>query len=677
MSGIPNRADSAAAREPRSSAGPSRNGVGTGLSSLVRTRPDVVGASRRIPWLSGRRWLLFSLVLGTSGLGTSLMLRIVGSGGIHALEVAIILLFACTFGWTSVAFWTGLFGFGLQLFRRDPLTLARIRSPAPLGRPEQRTEEPLASRTAIVMPVCNEDSARVIGGLRAVIRSVARTGQGDGFDAFLLSDSTDPEISREEEVVWKRWMERSVPGFGRCVYRRRETNQGRKVGNIADFCERWGADYDFMVVLDADSLMTGSTLVALVRRMETTPDAGVIQTVPIPARQVTLFGRMLQFAAALQAPLLAAGQSFWQADAANYWGHNAILRVRPFMEHARLPVLPGRPPLGGEILSHDFVEAALLRRAGWKAYLHPSLDGSFEGLPGNIPDYATRDRRWAQGSLQHLRLLATTGLHPVSRSHFLFGALGYVSSLLWLLMLVAGTVYVIFPESGSEKLWTEGSLRISTWISLDGAAPISLLAITAVLLLLPKCLALWLTLARRRSSFGGAGRLLGGFVLEASFSVLVAPLMMMYHSRFVASILAGRNVPWDAQEREGRVVSWAAAWRSAGWITWVGIAWAGLTLYHSAAFFLWLVPIFLGLVASAPLIRFTSRPDWGGRARRHGLFLVPSETHPHSVLEESGTDRSWCVPDESSEEPRERLDLVDGQRAREIEVGLNVSIPPE
>ena len=304
MSGIPNRADSAAARQARSSAGPSRNGVGTDLSSLVRTRPDVVGASRRIPWLSGRRWLLFSLVLGTSGLGTSLMLRIVGSGGIHALEVAIVLLFACTFGWISVAFWTGLFGFGLQLFRRDPLTLARIRSPAPLGRPGQRTEEPLASRTAIVMPVCNEDSARVIEGLKAVIRSVAQTGQGDGFDAFLLSDSTDPEVSRKEEVAWKRWMERSVPGFGRCVYRRRETNQGRKVGNIADFCERWGADYDFMVVLDADSLMTGSTLLALVRRMEATPDAGVIQTVPIPARQVTLFGRMLQFAAALQAPLL-------------------------------------------------------------------------------------------------------------------------------------------------------------------------------------------------------------------------------------------------------------------------------------------------------------------------------------------------------------------------------------
>ena len=233
-------------------------------------------------------------------------------------------------------------------------------------------------------------------------------------------------------------------------------------------------------------------------------------------------------------------------------------------------------------------------------------------------------------------------------------------------MLVAGTAYVIFPESGSEKFWTEGSLRISTWISPDGAAPISLLAITAVLLLLPKCLALWLTLARRRISFGGAGRLLVGFVLEVSFSVLVAPLMMMYHSRFVASILAGRNVPWDAQEREGRAVSWAALGGAPAGSLGSGSPGRGLTLYHSAAFFLWLVPIFLGLVASAPLIRFTSRPDWGRRARQHGLFLVPSETHPHCVLEESRTDRSWRVPDESSEEPRERLDLVDGQRAREI-----------
>ena len=198
MSGIPNRADSAAARQARSSAGPSRNGVGTGLSSLVRTRPDVVGASRRIPWLSGRRWLLFSLVLGTSGLGTSLMLRIVGSGGIHALEVAIVLLFACTFGWISVAFWTGLFGFGLQLFRRDPLTLARIRSPAPLGRPGQRTEEPLARpnrhRHARLQRGFGSGDRRFEGGDPF---GRPQTGQGDGFDAFLLSDSTDPEVSPE------------------------------------------------------------------------------------------------------------------------------------------------------------------------------------------------------------------------------------------------------------------------------------------------------------------------------------------------------------------------------------------------------------------------------------------------------------------------------------------------
>ena len=173
-----------------------------------------------------------------------------------------------------------------------------------------------------------------------------------------------------------------------------------------------------MVVLDADSVMTGRTLVELVRTMEANPRVGLIQTVPIPARRDTLFGRLVQFAASLYSPMLATGQSFWHTDAANYWGHNAIVRIRPFVEHCTLPVLPGAPPLGGPLLSHDFVEAALMRRAGWGVYLLPSIGGSYEEVPANILDYAKRDRRWTQGSLQHLRLLRDAWPAPVEPPAF-------------------------------------------------------------------------------------------------------------------------------------------------------------------------------------------------------------------------------------------------------------------
>ena len=371
------------------------------------------------------------------------------------------------------------------------------------------------SRTALVMPVHNEDPARVMSGLAAMLRSLARTGHGDQFDVYLLSDTTDPTIARAEEAAWTTLRQRLGRPAG-VYYRRRAANLGRKAGNIEDFCLRWGSHYDFMVVLDADSIMCGSAVVELVRTMEANPRAGLIQTVPVPARRTTLFGRLLQFAGCLYSPMLATGQSFWQTDAANYWGHNAIVRVGAFAEHCRLPVLPGSPPLGGAILSHDFVEAALMRRAGWQVYLLPSVGGSYEEVPDNILDYAKRDRRWTQGSLQHLRLLPARGLHAMNRLHFLLGAMGYVSSLLWLLMLLASTAYVLLPYLRTDPLLSDG---YPDW-SLPWRKPtqiIPLLAVTIVLLFVPKLLALILALVRRRRQFGGTVRLLLSALLEMLF----------------------------------------------------------------------------------------------------------------------------------------------------------------
>ena len=591
------------------------------------------------PLLRLRRWLFVGLVTGTTLVGVDMMLDIVGASGFVGLEIVILALFGLTFGWISIAFWNAVIGFVLATLRRDPLSLDHaLVTPAVMGR--------LASRTALVMPVHNEDPARVTSSLAAMLRSLARTEIGDQFDAFLLSDTTDPTIAEAEEVAFEN-LRQQVDRPEAVHYRRRAANIGRKAGNIEDFCHRWGSDYDFMVVLDADSIMTGSTLVELVRAMEAMPGAGLIQTVPTPACRTTLFGRLLQFAACLYSPMLAAGQSFWQTDAANYWGHNAIIRVRAFTEHCRLPVLPGRPPLGGPILSHDFVEAALLRRAGWGVYMLPQVGGSYEDVPGNIVDYAKRDRRWCQGSLQHLRILSVRGLRWMSRLHFVLGAMGYVSSFLWLLMLLASTAYIVLPYVSLGPFAGIGSVLFGQVFvepassGMNAEPIIPLLGVTVVLLFLPKLLALTLALARQRHGFGGSVRLLSSAVLEMLFAVVVAPLMMMYHVRFVLSVLGGHGIEWQTQVREGRTVAWSEAWWRTAGVTVIGATWAGLTLYYSPTFFLWLTPIFTGLLGAGPLVRWTSSLWLGQLARRWGLFLVPSETMPPPELMES----QWPVLD--------------------------------
>ena len=589
---------------------------------------DVTGAhghpraAIRLPAIRLRRWLYGVLVAATTLAGAAMMLDIMRDGGVTLLELVILALFTATFGWIAMPFWNAVIGFVLALLRRDPLSLQALRLPraSAAGAPG----DPAASRTALVMPVHNEDPARVTAGLAAMLRALDRGGHGGRFDLFLLSDTTDPAIAVAEEAAWAALCRR-IGGAAGMHYRRRAANSGRKAGNIADFCRRWGARYDLMVVLDADSIMTAAALLALVRAMEANPQAGLIQTVPLPARRTTLFGRFIQFAGCLYGPLLAAGQAWWQADAANYWGHNAIIRVAPFRAHCGLPVLPGRPPLGGAILSHDFVEAALMRRAGWDVYLLPHMEGSYEEAPGNVVDYARRDRRWCQGSLQHLRLLGVPGFHPLNRAYFLLGAAGYLSSVGWLLLLLASTLYVLLsvPGAGAPVLWVPRS-----W---PGPA-VPLLAVTAVLLLAPRLLALLQALSGRRA-FGGAPRLLAGALLETLFAVVVAPVMMLYHTRFVASILAGRDIRWEAQVREGDTLGWRETWSGgAWWITSAGVVWGAVTLYASPFFLLWLAPILTGLLLAAPLIRWTSSRSLGGWARRRGLLLVPSETAPPPEL---------------------------------------------
>jgi membrane glycosyltransferase len=423
---------------------------------------------------------------------------------------------------------------------------------------------------------------------------------------------------------------RRLGAEGRIFYRRRDRNVSRKAGNIADFCCRWGRRYDFMVVLDADSIMSGETILTLVRTMQTFPHAGILQTVPVPVGQQTMFGRFVQFASRLYSPMLATGLCFWQCGEANYWGHNAIIRVAPFMEHCSLPVLSGQPPLGGEILSHDFVEAALMRRGGWHVYLLPDLEGSYEGVPGNMLDFAKRDRRWAQGNLQHLKLLAMRGLHPLSRLHFLLGALAYASSLIWLVLLTLSTVDAFDRALRPHDFFGFDYQLFPDWPIAKTNEILSLLIVTVIMILLPKALGILLCLIdrQRRSSFGGAARVFASAVVEVLFSVLIAPVMMLFHAYFVLTILGGHAVSWNPQTRDGRSLELRETARYLLVPTLIGVLWGTVTFFVAPQFFWWLTPVLIGLGIAIPLVMWSSHVHVGHVLRRLGLFLTPEELHP-------------------------------------------------
>jgi len=579
----------------------------------------------RIPGRSLRRYVYVILSVLTAISGVYIMFDILSANELTALEAVILMLFGISFTWLALAFWSGLFGFFLQMLRIDPLTLKSTK-----GMLEDQS--PITCRTAVVMPVYNEDTHRVIAGFEATLRSLEKTGEIAHFDFFLLSDTTNLTIAQAERDAWQQLTERLGELSKQAFYRRREKNTARKVGNLAEFCQRWGANYENMIVLDADSIMAGDCLLKMVRAMQANPRTGLIQTIPIPVRQTTFFGRFVQFAAVLYSPMLATGLAFWQTDAANYWGHNAIIRMRAFIDHCGLPTLPGKAPFGGDILSHDFVEAAMLRRAGWDVFLLADLEGSYEEVPCNIIDYAKRDRRWVQGNIQHLGIVTTKDLHPINRMHFLLGAIAYITSLIWLLMLALSTADAVVRAINSNVYFTETYQLYPTWPIAKTELIIALILLTTTLLMGPKLLGVIVALTHRRKQFGGARAIIKGTIIETIFAVLIAPIMMIYHAYFVISVLLGFKVNWDSQDREGRLLPWGECIARTSKMTSAAIAWGVLTYFYAPIFFWWLLPVITGLVLAAPLVRYSSSLDWGRGTRAHKIFISPDETSEDPVL---------------------------------------------
>ncbi len=572
--------------------------------------------------LFARRIVYFAPVFSLTVLGMDGMHSVLSDRGIHPVEWVMFALFSASFFWIAMYFWNAVIGFGLYMFNTRP---ARVAAPI---LDDLDKASPIISRTAIVMPVYNEDPDRSARRLLSTWRSLDAEGYADRFDFFILSDTTDAAIAaRERQTV--DWLRGEMP-TATLHYRQRADNAGRKAGNIVDFGNRWGGDYDFMIVLDADSVMSGDLMQTLVRLMQANPDVGIVQTVPRPILAETLFGRVQQFGTRVTAEVLNAGVSFWQLGEGNYFGHNAILRCRAFFDHCRLPVLSGYGPLAGEILSHDFVEAAYMRRAGWKVWNIPVGNGSYEETPPSLLDYAKRDRRWCQGNLQHSRILFEPGLHPMSRLHLLGGIMSYLSSPLWLLF-IALSVYNVIRETNAGLAYVGPGSQNFAWLPPElNMTAIALFGAVMTMLLAPKLLgAIAMTFSRdRRRGFGGGFALLAGAVLEMLISIINAPIMMMFHTVFVVSVLSGRSVRWDPQTRDGYNVSVLTAVRDHKWALLFAVVLSTVVVCYTPCSTAWFVPLVIGPFLSPILTRLTSRSDLGQAAGRLGLFLTPEETGP-------------------------------------------------
>ena len=573
------------------------------------------------PRRSRSSWVRRIGVLGSAFLLAAIavyeMEQVLIVGGLTPVEIAVLVLFALNFGWIALAFTSAIAGYGVVMARRY--------------RPKRTAAGPLGSKTAMLMPTYNEDPSRVFAAVEAMATGLDELRQGPAFDWFILSDTTDPDVALAEEAALLTLRAR-LGDKARVYYRRRRKNVARKSGNVADFCTRWGAAYEHMLVLDADSLIAPETIVELARRMEEDPDAGLIQTIPALVNGTTIIARLQQFAGRVYGPVVGAGLAFWTGSEGNYWGHNAIIRTRAFMDAAGLPDLPGKPPFGGHILSHDFVEAALLRRAGWTVRIAEDLAGSYEESPPSIIDLAVRDRRWCQGNLQHVLVLPARGLHWVSRIHLMTGIGSYLASPLWLLLILAGLALSLQAHFIRPEYFTEEFQLFPTWPVIDAERALRLFGLTLVILFGPKLLGLISFLRNRtdRRKVGGF-RTIASFLFEIIISALVAPVMMLVHTGAIVSILLGRDSGWKPQRRDDGGVPIRSLILRHRWHFLLGVALLFAAWLDSLVLVAWLSPAILGLLLVVPVSGWTGSNKIGRVVRRLGLLRTPEEVDPPAV----------------------------------------------
>jgi membrane glycosyltransferase len=574
------------------------------------------------------RFILIATTLGVSTYGIYQMLQVVRFASMTLLQGLMIFFFAVSLGWIAFAAGSVLAGASK---RRDPTG----REPGAAG----------ATLTALVMPIYNEDPLRTTAALQAMaeaLKAIEASAAPDAapnhrFEIAVLSDSTNADSWIRETAAIDR-LRTSLTGVMPVWYRRRWQNIARKSGNLEDFVTRWGGRYDHMIVLDADSLIDAPTLLHLVRVMHADPALGILQTAPQLIGARTFFGRLQQFAACVYGPVITRGLSAWSGDSCNYWGHNAIIRMHAFAQNCGLPQLKGRKPFGGHVLSHDFVEAALIRRGGWKVRMATDCGGSWEESPPSLIDVAVRDRRWAQGNLQHMKIIGTAGLSFTSRLHLGIGIMSYLSSPLWLLMLGIGFALAVQSHLIRPEYFSHDFQLFPTWPRFDVELMMTLFWFSMVVLLIPKMLGLIRALCSKRIRRGGGGVIgvLASCFLETILSALYAPILMMVQSRHVFEVFMGHDSGWKPQRRDSGGTTWTDAWLFHKRHMLLSCVTAVIVYFLSPSLLAWVSPALLGLFLAVPLSRASGSVSLGTALSRIALLRTPEEVDPPALVARRG-----------------------------------------
>lgn len=561
-------------------------------------------ATARATTLRRRRIAFAALVILSALALLGLMAAVLFPQGPDPIGVAMLLLFALTLPWTAIGFWNAVIGFGLMHFARDPAGLVAPHLRGITG------HEAIETPTALLICIRHEDTGRLERNLGWMLDGIVRTGQAQWFHLYMLSDSDQADIIASERDVAARLTER----FGeqlRITYRVRADRAGFKAGNIRDFCERWGLLHPFAIVLDADSVMAPAAMLRLIRIMQAHPRIGILQTLVTGLPSISPFARIFQFGMRLGMRSYTLGAASWQGDCGPYWGHNAILRVAPFTEHCHLPLLPGRPPLGGHVLSHDQVEAVLMRRAGYEVRVLPEEDGSWEENPPTLPEFVRRDLRWCQGNLQYFKLLGAKGLKglpAVSRVQLWLAIAMYAGAPAWLGLMALGLL---------------------RQLPVDMALFKAMFAVTMTMTFAPKLATLGDVLMRPalRRDHGGTVRVLVSAVLETAFSMLMAPISAVSVALFMMGLPFGREIGWTAQQRDAAGISLRTAAGRLWLHTLLGIG-LGLAFWQAYPATVWLwAPFVAGLAGSVPLAVISADPRLGRLLAASGLCRIPEEAH--------------------------------------------------
>jgi membrane glycosyltransferase len=564
--------------------------------------PAGLQPQRELMW---RRIFVATLNLVTWLWLASWMASILGAGGWSVVDYIMLACFLIGTPWSVLGFWNAVIGLWLLLFVKDPM-----KETAPYLSAGDSTGK-IGIRTAVFMTLRNEDPERALKRFDIIRESTNATGQGQAFGWFVLSDTPDgTEAAEKEEAAFNAW-KKSRGNPSDLIYRRRTENTGYKAGNVRDFCERWGDQYELMLPLDADSLMSGAAIVKLVRIMEAYPRLGLLQSLVVGMPSQSAFARIFQFGMRHGMRSYTMGQSWWVGDCGPFWGHNAVVRIKPFRDECHLPILPGKPPLGGHILSHDQVEATFMRRAGYECRVLPLEMGSYEENPPTILDFTKRDTRWCQGNMQYWPLISTPGLKPMSRFQLAWAILMFLGTPAWTLFIALSAIKPfmadapVFPAASAIALYL---VYLGMYLSPKIAGFIDILASGS-----------------ESARYGGRLKFLAGAVTELVFSFLLGAVATFRITIFMIGMLFGRTVTWNGQARDAYGLPWALAFQGLWPQLAFGIVVMLVSYIGAPGLFWWGLPMTLGYVLAMALAVFTADPAMGATFARWQLCGIPEE----------------------------------------------------